>query len=256
MSGDTRDFLPGEPEDEDPSALTPEGLLQLLDAQADLLVTVATGQREKIDAPINHRYERRRRKLNRDLSSRGIDPPFPWEDLFAWRGHYKQHITGYKPRAAHIRDLAAPAREALRLEIEGVQVSDGGASDDEMWAALDARVEGVAKELSSSATLDDLQDVGRRCREILIAAAKLLADPSLVPEGVEAPKAADAKAWLTFFIRAKAPGSSHEALRLFIPVAWDLAQKVTHGSISRVDAYAAAQATVLIVRTLQQLASA
>ncbi len=40
-----------------------------------------------------------------------------------------------------------------------------------------------------------------------------------------------------------------------MPVAWDLAQKVTHGDIDRVDAYAAAQATVLVVRVLQQLAS-
>lgn len=36
--------------------------------------------------------------------------------------------------------------------------------------------------------------------------------------------------------------------------AWDLAQKVTHGDLDRVDAFAAAQATVLVVRTLQELA--
>jgi hypothetical protein len=41
-----------------------------------------------------------------------------------------------------------------------------------------------------------------------------------------------------------------------LPVAWDLAQKVTHGDIEQVDAYAAAQATLLVVRVLQQLAAA
>ena len=34
---------------------------------------------------------------------------------------------------------------------------------------------------------------------------------------------------------------------------WDLAQKVTHGDIDRVDAFASAQATVLLVRTAQML---
>jgi hypothetical protein len=34
---------------------------------------------------------------------------------------------------------------------------------------------------------------------------------------------------------------------------WDLAQKVTHGDISDVDAYASAQATVLVVRTAQKM---
>jgi len=42
-------------------------------------------------------------------------------------------------------------------------------------------------------------------------------------------------------------------LRAFVPTTWDLAQKVIHGDISRVDAYAAAQATVPLVRVLQQL---
>lgn len=32
---------------------------------------------------------------------------------------------------------------------------------------------------------------------------------------------------------------------------WDLAQKVTHGDIDDVDAFAAAQATVLLVRTTE-----
>jgi len=39
-----------------------------------------------------------------------------------------------------------------------------------------------------------------------------------------------------------------------IRAAWELAQTVTHGDIDRVEAFAAAQATVLVVRTLQALA--
>lgn len=34
---------------------------------------------------------------------------------------------------------------------------------------------------------------------------------------------------------------------------WDLAQKVTHGDIADVDAFAAAQAAVMVARTAQKL---
>jgi hypothetical protein len=122
------------------------------------------------------------------------------------------------------------------------------------WAELDTRVDGVVRELAAAVGRDDFQDVGRRCREVLIDAARLLAEPSLVPAGAEPPRAGDAKAWLDLYLAAHAAGRSHRELRAFVPVAWDLAQKVTHGDIDRVDAYAAAQATLLIVRVLQQLA--
>lgn len=123
----------------------------------------------------------------------------------------------------------------------GVQVADPGGGQLPTWTALDARLEGVVQELSQAQSRDDLQDVGRRCREIIIDAAKLLADQSLVPDGTDAPQAANAKAWLDLFLTAKATGRSHRELRAFVPVTWDLAQKVTHGDISRVDAYAAAR---------------
>jgi hypothetical protein len=138
----------------------------------------------------------------------------------------------------------------------GVQVTDPGGDKPPTWADLDGRVDGVVREFATATSRDDWQDVGRRCREVLIDAAKLLADPRLVPAGTEAPKAADAKAWLDLFLDAHAAGRSHRELRAFVPVAWDLAQKVTHGDIDRVDAYAAAQATLLVVRVLQQLAPA
>jgi hypothetical protein len=89
---------------------------------------------------------------------------------------------------------------------------------------------------------------------VLIDCARLLADPSLVPTGVEPPKASDAKSWLDLFLVAQAGGSGRAELRRLVRDAWDLAQKVTHGDLDRVDAFAAAQATVLVVRTLQELA--
>jgi hypothetical protein len=239
------------PSESEPDARTLEELLQLLNTQAALLVSVATGG-PRISG-VNYKYQQRRRKLNAALKARGIKPPFPYEDLWAWHGEWSATLPDYRSRRVHINQLATPAREALEAAIEGIQVSDPGGIGQPTWASLDARVEGVANELRSASTLDDLQDVGRRCREILIDTARLLADPELVPAGKDLPKAGDAKAWLELFLAARAVGRSHRELRAFIPVAWDLAQKVTHGDIERVDAYAAAQATVLVVRTLQQL---
>jgi hypothetical protein len=241
-----------EDEEPDPDPKSLEGLLELLNAQAALLVSVGTGG-PKIDQ-VNAKYLRRRRQLNTGLKARGIDPPFPYDDLWAWYGHYSQEIPSYAGRRQHIAAQAGPAREALTVAIEGVQVSDPGTPGNPTWAALDTRVEGVVTELRGASSLDDLQDVGRRCREILIDAGRLLADPGLVPNGHQPPKAGDAKTWLELFLAARASGRSHRELRAFIPVAWDLAQKVTHGDVERVDAYAAAQATVLVVRSLQQLA--
>jgi hypothetical protein len=114
---------------------------------------------------------------------------------------------------------------------------------------------GLVTELDGAISRDDLQDVGRRSREILIDCAKLLADPFLVPAGQAPPKAGDAKAWLDLFLTARTSGTHRDALRRFIRATWELAQTVTHGDIERVEAFAAAQATVLVVRTLQALAA-
>ncbi len=53
----------------------------------------------------------------------------------------------------------------------------------------------------------------------------------------------------------RAPGRPQEELRRLVRAVWDLTQKVTHGNLGRIEAFAAAQATVLVVRTLQALAA-
>ena len=131
------------------------------------------------------------------------------------------------------------------------RLHDPGSTGESAWAAIDARVATLVLELDMSRDRDDWQDVGRRSREIMIDAANLIADPSLVPTGTEAPKAGDAKAWLDLYLRAD-PKHKHEALREMIPKVWNLAQRTTHGTINDVDAFAAAQSAVLIVRTIQR----
>ena len=230
-----------------------DALILELERQASLLIAVATGG-PRID-DVQREYQYRRIRLVEALQSRGLDYPFPWQDLWQWYGDWSANLADYQPRRARIRNLVAPVIAALGRQRSGLTVRDPG-SGPVTWGELDVRLAGLAAELERAVSRDDLQDVGRRAREILIDCARLLADPSLVPAGQTPPKAGDAKAWLDLFLVARASGRHRDELRRFIRVAWELAQTVTHSDIERVEAFAAAQATVLVVRTLQVLAVA
>ncbi|MHB8717270.1 MAG: hypothetical protein ACYDAC_00040 [Candidatus Dormibacteria bacterium] len=238
------------PEEIDADVSTVDGLVQELEKQAALLIAVATGG-PRIDA-VQAEYQQRRRRLLPALERRGLAYPFPWSDLWEWHSFWSGKLGGYAARRTHVRGLLSPTVDAIELQRPSFAVMDPG-TDLGTWAQLDARVAGLAAELLGAASRDDIQDVGRRAREILIDCARLLADPSLVPDGDDPPRTSDAKAWLDLFLRRHAAGAAREELRRLVRAAWDLAQKVTHGDVGRVDAFAAAQATVLVVRTLQQL---
>lgn len=111
-------------------------------------------------------------------------------------------------------------------------------------------------ELNGATTHDDLQDVGRRAREIIIDAANMVFDESMVPTGQNVPCPNDAKRRIDFYLGHRVPGQSQADLRRVVRTVLDLANTVTHSdSITRVDAYATAQATVFIVRTLQEMST-
>jgi hypothetical protein len=66
----------------------------------------------------------------------------------------------------------------------------------------------------------------------------------------------DAKRQIEFYLNHRVPGQSQADLRRVVRTVMDLANTVTHSdSITRVDAYAAAQGTVFIVRTLQEMSA-
>ena len=89
---------------------------------------------------------------------------------------------------------------------------------------------------------------------MLIDAVNLVFAPDMVPDDKEPPKASDAQDRFDYITQTYASGKSHAELRKLMRAAWELVQKVTHGdNTTRVDAFAAAQATVLIVRTLAEM---
>jgi hypothetical protein len=122
------------------------------------------------------------------------------------------------------------------------------------WPEIEARVRELGPVLERAQTLDEIQDVGRRCREIvndLADVALAAANPPIPAE----PFGSDRKAKLAAFLECAATGPSFADLRRMVRATYDLSNAVTHSSRgSRAEAVAAAQSAVLLVRTLRELA--
>lgn len=234
----------GEPEPE----RTDEQLIELVEDQRDLLIAVATGT--SITAELDGEYTRRRRTIAAELERRQISNPLRWPDLRQfWASVAAPAMTTYRQRREHIHGLVGPLIERLERSRSGAAVEDWGETHDD-WAELDQRIDALRRELVGGEELDDWQDVGRRAREILIDLANLLYRSEMAPENEEPPQGSNAKAKLNAYLNARVPGPQNAELRAAIRSAWDLANKVTHGSVTRHHAFAAAQATLMVVRTL------
>jgi len=230
---------------------TPVRLLQLLDAVASDLKAIATGNSS---AQAAERYRDNREELEEGLAVHGIPSPFPWEDIVQWRGAYQRISSTYKGRREHVEALAAPVREQLERLAAGAAPSDSGPASPD-WPELESRITELRQELTSSPTLDVYQDVGRRAREILIELGQLVYQPEMLPVGKETPQKANAKARLDYAAGALMGGSGsvRKDWRRLVEAAWDLQQSLTHsGSADFVSAFAAVQATMLLVRCFEQ----
>ncbi|MEQ1785748.1 MAG: hypothetical protein ABL966_01745 [Acidimicrobiales bacterium] len=231
----------------EPSTLV--GLRDLIEVQRDTVSAIATGT--SIESR-NVGYRRRRIELRAALKAKSLADPFSiWPDLdTAWA--WAKNWGTYAERRAEIAKRVTPLLDQLDdLERSG-KVDDWGGSPDE-WMHLEERLSGLREEMDHASTLDQYQDVGRRGREVIIEVVDLIFTSDMVPAGEDQPKGGDAKARFDFVLDAYASGKVHAELRKVMRSAWDLAQKVTHGDITRVDAYAAAQATVLVVRTIAEM---
>ena len=249
---------PFDDEETEEDASSPEALADLVDTQRSVLISVATGG-PRID-DVEREYKRRHRKLKQGLDHYGIAPPFKWSSLWDWYGYYSGKLGSYAERRAYINQLADTALEELeKLQTHG-KVSDWGDTLEtpgavpENWGTINLRLEELKKRVGTATSTDDNQDVGRRSREIIIAAVNLVFRPEMVPPGDEVPKGADAKNRLEHVMNSLVPGTAHAELRKLLRAALEVAHKVTHSDgVTRVDAFAAAQATVLVVRTLSEM---
>lgn len=223
----------------------------LLDQCVAILTDVSTGGRKIEFAQAE--YQRLHQNLGLALGAHGLSNPIPWARLSGWRGHWKAHFPTYEERRTYIRTLVDDTYAALdRIEL-GAQVDDPLANQEETWAGLNDRIDGLRGKIANAATLDDWQDCGRRSREILVHLSRLMSQ-RLAPYATDdAPKAADGKAWMDVFLGQYVAGSSHKTLRQFYRSTWELSQSTTHANVDEVEAFASAQAVVLLVRTTERI---
>lgn len=235
-----------------PPGLSIADLRAALQRASNILVALATGK--ALPRQVSADYLKLDRLLVANFRRLGLAAPFPWRNVAEWMGFYKQGMPTYKERAEHIAALTKAALDALdATERTGLVHDPSPEDDDPSWGRVNTRVAGLIAEYSAAGTHDDWQDVGRRSREILIDVGKLIVDPALVPEGKEAPNLADVREWFDLLLAKLAPGKGKTELRGLLRSTWDLANKVTHADIDDVDAFASAQATVLLARTIQKL---
>ncbi len=121
------------------------------------------------------------------------------------------------------------------------------------WGSVEKRLSDLHAKLLAATTVDDWQDIGRRCREIVIAAANVVFTPRLLPAGREVPGTNDAKARLDAYFNARLPELADET-RAFVTGSWRLANALTHHpQMGRLEAVSSAQAVILLVRVLQEI---
>jgi hypothetical protein len=191
------------------------------------------------------------------VESWGIEMPYPWRSLNEWQAVWSAKFRRWHDRASYIRGLADRATE--RLEAKRLSTLIEGIETGRRLKSVGPRIGELRERLGRARSLDDFQDLGRRAREVLIAAVDEVFDPKMVPFNKEAPKRADAKARFDLILESAFVGSARLETRNFMRAAWDLAMKVTHGGSHerlaecRQDAVAAVQGALAVVRLLSEL---
>jgi hypothetical protein len=233
-----------------------EWLQHLIHAQRDLLITVALGEVPPGDA--DGEYRSRQEDLADGLVEAGLPSPFPWRSLWGWHTFYSQRLATPIDQRAYV-DLLADSVLSKLGAAHSEQEGDVLGWTAKSWNTISDRLKEVRRDLADAKTLDDYQDVGRRCREIVIAVANLLFDDRMVPDSQTAPHGSNAKARIDLIIEALLQDADGrpELRALFRNLArsvWDLSQTVTHSSSAgRLDARASFEATLLMCTLLRDL---
>ncbi len=205
--------------------MTDEELLGELESQRALMIAVSTGG-PRID-DVNDQYTQRRARTAKPLASRGLKDPSPYQDLWQWYGKWSSDIKGWQPRRDFISDLFRPVIDQLT----GQRFERASALADEPtgWERVDRTVDKARHQLDIASDVEDFQQVGLLCREILTSLAQAVYDPDLHPSiDDKQPSATDAKRMLQSYIVAELSGSSNEAARRHAKASLDLANDLQH----------------------------
>jgi hypothetical protein len=134
----------------------------------------------------------------------------------------------------------------LRMESERTGTEDPRLSD--RLAAAFRKWEQAAQALDASSESEEVQAVGMRCRETLLAFIRSVTDQAMVPNGTEVPQAANFVKWSELVAGHLASGHRNERIRGYLKAlakeTWELVNWLTHaGGVGKVDGTMAIDAT-------------
>jgi hypothetical protein len=139
--------------------------------------------------------------------------------------------------------------------IARVQARRKGTEDDRLGDRLAAafrRWEQAAEALDRSEESEEVQAVGMRCRECLIAFVRSVANPNTVAAGQEPPKAGDFVQWSEIIADRISAGSGAQEIRKYLKTiarsTWQLVSWLTHAANAvRYDGTTAVDATYAVL---------
>jgi hypothetical protein len=118
-----------------------------------------------------------------------------------------------------------------------VQAKRKGTTDDRLadfLASAFRRWEQAAEALDRSEESEEIQAVGMRCRECLLALVRSVGSISMVPQGEQPPKAGDFVHWSELIANAIAAGESNSEIRGYLKTTtrstWQLVSWLTHAA--------------------------
>jgi len=233
--------------------MTDEELLEEVQAQRNLMITVATGGPDI--QTVNAEYQHRRSRIQAALAERGIRYPNPYADLWEWYGKWSSgDLPSYQSRRQYIADLFRPLIEALEpgAKFEGTRVF----AEPTGWAKVDGQLDEVRRRLAEASTEEQFQAVGILCRETLISLAQTVYDSQehASVNGVE-PSKADTRRMLEAYICTELGGSANEAVRRHASASLKLTVALQHDRTADFrQAALCAEATASLVNVIAILA--
>jgi len=203
-----------------------EELIEEIEAQRDLMISVSTGGSRIQD--VNDEYKARRQQIRGGLDGLGIKETNPYSDLWRWYSKWSSgDLPSYQSRRLYISDLYDPLIDRLRKR--QTQVGSQLFEEPTGWPRVDRGVDKIREKLETSSSEEDYQIVGLLCREVLISLAQAVYDPLLhIPIDGSSPSDTDAKRMLEGFIAKELSGSSNEEARRHAKAALDLANGLQH----------------------------
>jgi hypothetical protein len=198
-----------------------EELIATLDRMRNTLVAVATGGPRIQSA--NAGYQEQFRAVDAELSTRSIENPVPFSDLWQWYGRWSQDdLPTYQSRRDFVAGLFVPVVARIRTGVVRHFEETG-------WERVDRTLAHARDRLAAAKTEEQFQAVGLLCREALISLAQAVfdADKHPIEPGVRVSET-DFKRMIDAYLSVELGGSSFDEARRHAKTALDLSLRVQH----------------------------